>query len=130
VLLKLILALTLIPLAELYLLLIIGEHVGALPTIALVIVTGIIGGVLLRRQGAAALRRIRETLAMGKMPAGELVDALLVGVAGAFLLTPGLLTDATGFFLLSPPGRRIVRKMLRRRWERWVRDNQVDPPAG
>lgn len=125
---KLILALTIVPLAELYLLLLIGEHVGALPTIGLVLVTGVLGGILLRRQGAVALRRIRATLAMGQMPATELVDALLVGVAGAFLLTPGLLTDATGFFLLSPPGRKLVRGFLRRRWERWVRENQVDPP--
>lgn len=109
---RLLLLFTLIPLIELLLLIEVGGLIGVIPTVGIVIATGVLGAWLTRLEGLKTLRRIREDLANGRMPAERLVDGLLILVAGAVLLTPGLLTDACGFFLLVPPGRRFVRVAL------------------
>jgi UPF0716 protein FxsA len=106
VLLRLALLFILVPLAELAILVWLGRHVGLVPTVALVVVTGILGAALARHQGTATWRRFREALAAGRPPHRELVDGILVLLAGAVLLTPGLLTDLAGFALLVPPLRR------------------------
>jgi UPF0716 protein FxsA len=112
VLLRLALLFVLVPLAELALLVWIGRHVGLAPTVALVVVTGILGAALARRQGTATWRRFREALEAGRPPHRELVDGILVLLAGAVLLTPGLITDVAGFALLVPA--------LRRRAAAWL----------
>lgn len=104
----------LVPLLELYLLIKLGSHIGGPATIAIVVVTGLIGAGLARSQGLKVMGEVRGSLAAGEMPADAIVDGLLILVAGAVLLTPGLLTDALGFFLLIPRGRRAVRSVARR----------------
>ncbi len=104
----------LVPLLELYLLIQVGSHVGVEITIGIVVVTGLVGAWLARRQGLRVLREVQASLAVGDMPADALVDGLLILVAGAVLLTPGLLTDALGFALLIPGGRRVARRLIRR----------------
>ena len=113
-LLKLFLAFTIIPVVEIYLLIQIGTIFGALTSIALVIVTGFLGAYLARIQGLQTLFRIQESLREGQMPSGELLDALLIGIAGLVLLTPGFLTDAFGFLLLIPNTRTAIKKWLHR----------------
>lgn len=109
--LRLLLLFTTVPLVELALLLWIGGRIGVLPTIALILVTGAAGAALARHQGLATWRRFQQALAAGRLPGSELVEGLLILVAGALLLTPGVLTDAVGFLLLVPPARRwIVRR--------------------
>ena len=109
-----------VPLAELALLVWVGRQVGLLPTVVLVVVTGIAGAALARWQGLATLARFRAALDAGQLPHRELVDGVLILVAGAVLLTPGLLTDLAGFLLLVPPVRRRVRERvvaaIGRRW--------------
>jgi len=112
---RLALLFVLVPLLELALLVWIGERVGLLPTVALVVVTGILGAALARRQGLAAWRRFRAALAAGRPPHREIVEGLLVLVAGAVLLTPGLLTDAAGFLLMVPAVRRRAARWIGRR---------------
>jgi len=109
VLLRLLLLFTVVPLAELYLLLWLAHVTSPLVALATVIVTGIIGASLARHQGWRTWVRIQEQLAAGRMPASELVDGLLILIAGALLITPGILTDAVGFSLLIPPLRRRIR---------------------
>ncbi|MCB0292521.1 MAG: FxsA family protein, partial [Calditrichaeota bacterium] len=92
-----------IPLAELALLVKLGEVLGFWPTIGLVIVTGILGASLAKAQGFMIYARIQQELAAGRMPTGELLDGLLILIGGIVLLTPGLLTDLCGFALLIPP---------------------------
>ncbi len=104
----LILLFTTVPLLELVLLLWIGSHVGVLPTLALILTTGVLGAALARHQGLATWQRFREALGQGRLPDGELVEGLLILVAAAVLLTPGILTDLTGFLLLVPPIRRLA----------------------
>lgn len=107
---RLVLVFVLVPLAELALLVWIGERVGLLPTVALVVATGILGAWLARRQGLATWGRFRAASAAGRIPGRELLEGVLVLVAGAVLLTPGILTDVAGFLLLTPPvRRRLVR---------------------
>ena len=116
-LLKLFLAFTIIPIIEIYLLIEIGSMFGALTAVALVIFTGFLGAFLARMQGLQTLYRIQESLREGRMPSGELLDALLIGIAGLVLLTPGFLTDSAGFLLLIPATRNSIKYWLRRQIE-------------
>ena len=116
-LLKLFLAFTIIPVVEIYLLIQIGTIFGALTSIAMVIVTGFLGAYLARIQGLQTLFRIQKSLREGQMPSSELLDALLIGIAGLVLLTPGFLTDAFGFLLLIPNTRTAIKQWLHRQIE-------------
>ena len=103
-----------LPLIELYFLIKIGSVIGAVPTIALSILTAVLGTWLVRRQGFGLLMRVRDALARDEVPALELLDGLLILVAGLVLLLPGFLTDIIGFLLLIPPLRRwVVRRYVR-----------------
>jgi UPF0716 protein FxsA len=117
---RLFLLFTLLPIAELWLLIEVGSRVGTVPTVALVFVTGIAGAALARREGLRAMRGVQEAMARGEMPAGPLVDGLMVLVGGAFLITPGILTDLFGFALLIPPIRVRLRRWLVRYLEKRV----------
>lgn len=98
----------LVPLAELAILIKLGEIIGVGATILLVISTAVIGVSLLKRQGLAALARARSTMDAGEFPIESVIDGVCLLVAGAFLLTPGLLTDTIGFLLLVPAFRRAL----------------------
>ena len=124
-LLKLFLAFTIIPVVEIYLLIQIGTIFGALTSIAMVIVTGFLGAYLARIQGLQTLFRIQKSLREGQMPSTELLDALLIGIAGLVLLTPGFLTDAFGFLLLIPNTRTAIKQWLHRQIE--VRYTSIRP---
>lgn len=110
--LKLLAAFILIPLVELYLLLQVSRHTGIFTTLLIVILTGVIGSMLARREGTLAWFRFHSALADGRMPSREIQDGLMIVFAGALLLTPGLITDAFGFMLLIPSGRQWVRKWI------------------
>ena len=115
-LLKLLLAFTIIPLVELALLLQLSKATSLLTTVAIVVLTGILGSTLARWQGALAWQRFRQALAEGRMPAPEVQDGLLIFLAAGMLLTPGLLTDALGFLLLIPQTRLLARHYLATRF--------------
>lgn len=110
----------LLPLVELALLLQVGRLIGLGWTLALVIATGFLGATLARRQGLRAWLAIQVELQRGRMPGGALVDGLLILIGGIVLLTPGILTDLAGFALLIPGTRAIVKRLLRRRFERAI----------
>lgn len=112
---RLILLFTLLPLAELSLLLRIGEWLGAGPTIGLVLATGVVGAWLARREGARTWKRVQADVAGGRMPAEELLHALLIFIAGVVLVTPGVLTDMAGLVLLVRPAREAVAGRIRKR---------------
>ena len=104
------------PLLEIYILIAVGGAVGAGATILLVIGTAALGAVLVRAQGFATLARMRGQLAAGRSPAIEVMEGVLLFVAGALLLTPGFVTDAGGFILLVPGARRkLIESLLLRR---------------
>ena len=105
-----------VPLIELYLLVSMGRIVGPMPTIGLVILTGFWGAHLARSQGHSILARMQKEIQAGRVPAGELIEGVLVLIGGIVLLTPGLLTDLAGFALMMPGIRRHVRNRLRERF--------------
>jgi UPF0716 protein FxsA len=109
-----------VPLAELYVILKVGDAIGALWTIALLAADSVLGSVLLRAQGRSVWRRFNETMAAGRVPHRELIDGVLVIFGGAFLITPGFLTDIVGLLLLLPPTRSVIRRILARRLGRRV----------
>lgn len=98
----------LVPLAEIYLLIEIGGVIGVGWTIFCVVFTAVLGAFLVRAQGFSTVNRIRAQLDQGQLPAVEMIEGLLLLVAGALLLTPGFFTDAVGFVFLTPPLRRLA----------------------
>lgn len=110
-----------VPLVELALLIQIGQRIGTLATLALIVFTGLLGAYLARRQGLAVARQVRAEMADGRIPAGPVVDGVLILVAAAVLMTPGVLTDLFGFFCLVPACRGWLKGHLRKRLERAVR---------
>jgi UPF0716 protein FxsA len=114
---KLLLLFTVIPVVELYLLITIGQNVGAGPTIALVLVTGFLGAWLARREGSRVLRSWQGSLARGEIPKEGVISSVLVLVGGVLLVTPGVVTDVMGLVLLLPWTRRSVANVIRRRLE-------------
>lgn len=84
-------------------------------TLLVVIVTGVIGGVMAKHEGMAVWRRFMHAVQHGTMPADEIVEGILILIAGALLITPGLLTDISGFVILAPPARHILREMIKRK---------------
>jgi len=99
-----------VPIAELYLILQVGDAIGAVPTILILIADSLIGSLLLRNQGRTVWRQFNETLSEGRMPHRELFDGVAVIFGGAFLITPGFLTDIIGLLLLIPPTRALLRR--------------------
>ncbi|MBB4662521.1 FxsA family protein [Conexibacter arvalis] len=108
----LLLLLILFPIAELYVIVQVGQAIGALETIGLLLLGTILGGVLLRSQGRLAWRRFRAALSAGRVPAREVVDGALVIFGGSLLIVPGFISDVVGLLLLLPPTRVAVRKAL------------------
>jgi UPF0716 protein FxsA len=115
-LLPLVLLFIVVPIVEIYVIIQVGQAIGALWTIALLVADSILGSVLMRTQGRAAWRRFNETIAGGRVPAREVVDGVLVIFGGALLLTPGFVTDVFGLTFLLPPTRAVIRRLLARRF--------------
>lgn len=103
-----------VPLVELYVIIQVGQAIGALWTIVLLLAISLTGAMLLRAQGRSTWRRFRAALAAGRAPTGETVDGALVIMGGALMLTPGFVTDALGVLLLLPPSRAVARRGILR----------------
>ena len=101
-----------VPLVELYVIIQVGDAIGAPLTILILAVDSIIGTLLLKSQGRAAWRRFNDTMAAGRIPHREVLDGVMIIFGGAFLITPGFITDIVGILLLLPPTRFVIRKFL------------------
>src|SRR3954470_17526076 len=119
-----------VPLAELYVIIQVGQLIGVLPTIALLLLDSILGTILMRSQGRLAWRRFTAATQARRPPAREVIDGALVLLGGAFLLTPGFLTDILGISLLLPPSRAVIRRVLVRRLLTRVTISLTGAPAG
>ncbi len=116
-LLRLFLCFTLIPVIELYLLIKVGTVIGGFNTILIVILTGFAGAWLARMEGLNTMLKVRRNLDQGIMPAEDLMDALIIVIAGLVLITPGLMTDAFGLMLLWPVTRNAFKRFLRKKFD-------------
>ena len=110
----------LVPLAELYVILRVGDAIGTLPTLAILVADSLLGSWLLKSQGRVVWQRFNDTMRAGRMPHREIVDGVLVIFGGAFLITPGFITDIVGVLLLLPPTRSVIRSAVARRLGRRV----------
>ena len=105
-----------VPIVELVVIIQVGQAIGVVPTIALLIVMGLGGSWLMKREGIGVYRRIEAQLAAGRMPGRDLVDGFLILFGGALMLTPGFVSDFLGISLLLPPVRAVVRRVLAKRF--------------
>jgi len=103
-----------VPIAELYVIIQVGQAIGVVPTLILLLADALLGSWLLKHQGRGAWRRFNEALAARRFPGREVADGVLIVVGGTLLLTPGFITDVFGIFLLLPPTRAIARRLLKR----------------
>ncbi|HSD76332.1 MAG TPA: FxsA family protein [Solirubrobacteraceae bacterium] len=103
-----------VPLVELYVIIQVGQAIGVLPTIALLLLDSLLGTALLRSQGRGAWQRFNAALGAGRVPAREVADGAMIVVGGALLLTPGFVTDVFGILFLLPPTRALLRRLLAR----------------
>ncbi|MEM9015655.1 MAG: FxsA family protein [Verrucomicrobiota bacterium] len=110
---KLLLLFITIPILELSLFLMLGSKIGIPTTLGIIVVTAILGAYLTKSQGLRALTNYQNTLSQGRLPHEEVMDGLMILIAGAVLLTPGFLTDAIGFSLLIPSFRDVVKKLAK-----------------
>ena len=109
-----------IPLIEIAVIIQVGQWLGVVNTIGLLLLISVVGAWLVKRQGLGVWRRIRDQQQAGQVPAAAVFDGALILVAGVLLLFPGFVTDAFGLLLLLPPVRAGVRALLRRRFTRRV----------
>lgn len=123
---KLFLCFTLIPVIELYLLIKTGILIGGFNTVLLVIFTGFAGAWLARMEGMSTMLKIRASLQNGLMPAEEMLDAAIIFLAGAVLITPGLLTDCFGLLLLWPVTRNKFKQVLRKKFDEMIQQGNIN----
>lgn len=117
-----------VPIAELYVIIQVGQAIGVLPTLAILLADALLGSFLLRHQGRSAWRRFNAALDQRRFPGREVADGVMITVGGTLLLTPGFITDIFGLLLLVPPTRALLRRGL------WLvlgrRFHLVSGPAG
>lgn len=126
-LLPLVLLFVIVPIAELFVIIQVGQAIGVWWTIAILIADSVLGSMLMRSQGRAAWRRFNDTTQAGRVPAREVLDGVLVIFGGALLLTPGFISDFLGLLLLLPPTRALVRTVLVRRFAHRMVVNMTAP---
>ena len=115
-----------VPLVEIYFLIQVGQEIGAFSTVLLCILTAALGAILLRIQGILTLMRAREKLGRGEIPADNLLEGLILLIAGIMLLTPGFVTDVIGFLCLVPSLRSLLAlKMLHRAFQEDLRRKNI-----
>jgi len=117
---KLLILFVAVPLIELAVLIDIGKIIGTFSTLVLIILTGIIGAYLARLEGFRVLFTIRHKMSVGQLPAVELVDGLIILIAGVLLITPGIITDCFGFLMLFRPSRARLRMWLKEKFSAHV----------
>lgn len=113
----------LVPVAELGVLLFSGQTIGVWPTLILLIVTGLLGSYLAKKQGINTIRKVQEQIQFGRVPGNEILDGLCVLFGGILLLSPGFLTDILGLILLLPFTRTLIKPFMLKLIRKWIDKN-------
>ncbi|KAA0563553.1 membrane protein FxsA [Bacillus sp. CH30_1T] len=119
------LLLIIVPAFEIGLLVLSGQAIGLVPTVLLIITTGILGAYLAKKQGMETLRKAQQDMQYGQLPGDAIIDGLCILVGGVVLLTPGFITDAIGFLLLLPPTRKMFKPFIYKLFKRWINNGNV-----
>ncbi|WP_416306959.1 FxsA family protein [Neptunicella sp. SCSIO 80796] len=120
---KLFILFAILPIAEIALLVNVGEQIGGWNTVAIVIITAAIGSYLVRQQGLATLFQAQTKMQSGQMPGQEMAEGLLLVIAGVMLVTPGFITDTMGFLLCLPMTRPAIARAIVKRMQMQVVNN-------
>ncbi len=123
---KLFLLFIIIPVSELALLIKIGTFIGTFNTIVIVILTAIIGAQMVKSEGIGVMYRIRKNMEDGIFPTEELINGMMILIAGVLLLTPGFLTDFAGFLMVFPVSREYIKKIAKRYIKRKMSSDEIE----
>jgi UPF0716 protein FxsA len=118
-----------IPIAELAVIIQVGQAIGVWWTIGILVLDSILGSMLMRSQGRTSWRRFNEAVGLGRIPAREVADGVLVIFGGALLLTPGFITDIFGLLFLLPPTRAVIRRVFLRQAMRRITVSMASLPT-
>ncbi|MES3630339.1 MAG: FxsA family protein [Longimonas sp.] len=127
---RIVLLFLLLPAVEFMLFIQVERLISLWPTVALILVTGVVGGYLARREGASTWKKLNARLQTGALPGDEIVEGVIILVAGALLVTPGVLTDVVGFLGLVPPSRRVMRKIIMKRLQKKMEEGSMQVQYG
>ncbi|GIN60166.1 UPF0716 protein YtzA [Robertmurraya siralis] len=119
------LLLLIIPVGEIFVLLLSGKIIGVWTTISIIILTGVFGAYLAKKQGLEMLKRARLDMQYGRVPGEAIVDGMCIFVGGVLLLIPGFITDAFGFLLLIPQSRHYFKALLKKGLKKWIDNGNV-----
>lgn len=122
---RLLLLFVVVPIIELSLLVRLGEYIGFWPTVGIIFLTGTAGSFFARREGFSVWKRLNDRLASGQLPGQEIMDGVLILLAGALLITPGVLTDIVGFLALLPPSRRLIGTYVQKRLRQSMQNGNI-----
>lgn len=122
---KLLLVFTIVPIIEIYLLLVLNQHAGLWPTVGIVVGAGILGAIVAHAEGLRVLRAWQRSLVRGRVPEEGVLGGVLILIGGILLVAPGVVTDLAGIFLLIPPTRRLVAAAIRRRLEQKIQQGAI-----
>lgn len=114
-----------VPAAEIGVLLLSGNTIGVWPTIGIIVLTGVLGAYLAKKQGLETIKRAQAQLRYGQMPGDAILDGICILVGATLLLTPGFITDITGFLMLAPPTKRFFKKLIMNWFRKWINRNTV-----
>ncbi|NOY39940.1 MAG: FxsA family protein [Nitrospirae bacterium] len=117
---KLLVIFIVVPVVELSLLIKVGSIIGTLNTIIIVLLTAAIGAYMVKLEGLGVMYRIQKNLLEGIFPAEELIDGMMILIAGVLLLTPGFITDIIGFLMVFPGSRNVIKRLARRYFDRRI----------
>ena len=123
---KLLLIFIITPLLEMGILIELGKRFGTWYTIGIIVLTGLIGASLAKTQGLQVYKNLTESLHNGELPHNHLIEALLLLIGGALLITPGVLTDIVGFTLVLPWTRKLVRERLKSHFQKRISYGRID----
>ena len=122
---RLFLLFTLVPAIELYLIIRVGQTIGAMNTILIIVITGILGAYYARQQGFRVVSNIQWKMNQGELPGDDLVNGAMLLVGGALLITPGFITDFAGFSLIFPPTREAIKVAVKKQIEKTMREGEI-----
>ncbi|HEC98539.1 MAG TPA: FxsA family protein [Nitrospirae bacterium] len=117
---KLLVIFIVVPVIELSLLIKVGSIIGTLNTVIIVLLTAVIGAYLVKMEGLSVMYRIQKNMMEGIFPAEELIDGMMILIAGVLLLTPGFITDTIGFLMVFPGSRNVIKRIARRYFDKRI----------
>lgn len=114
-----------LPVAEIATIIYVGKTLGILSTISFILLTGIVGAYMAKKQGFQVIRNVQYSLQYGRIPHEEVLDGVCILIGGIFVLLPGLITDAIGFFILFPKSRTIFKSFLKNSMRNWMERGNI-----